>query len=57
MTSLRERSVTRCLSRSAFVLLAIAAVFSAYVQLYKTLGGGWNLTDAQWGAAQKRTEG
>ena len=20
----------------------------AYVQLYKTLGGGWNLTDAQW---------
>jgi multidrug efflux system outer membrane protein len=21
----------------------------AYVQLYKALGGGWNLTDAQWG--------
>jgi multidrug efflux system outer membrane protein len=29
----------------------------AYVQLYKTLGGGWNLTDAQWGPAQKGTEG
>lgn len=22
----------------------------AYVQLYKALGGGWNLTDTQWGA-------
>jgi len=29
----------------------------AYVQLYKTLGGGWNLTDAQWGPAQKGTAG
>jgi multidrug efflux system outer membrane protein len=29
----------------------------AYVQLYKTLGGGWDRTDAQWGTAQKGTEG
>jgi len=28
-----------------------------FVQLYKTLGGGWNLTDAEWGIAQKGTEG
>jgi multidrug efflux system outer membrane protein len=25
----------------------------AYVQLYKTLGGGWNLTDAQWAEPAK----
>ena len=23
-----------------------------YVQLYKALGGGWNLTDAQWNGPQ-----
>jgi multidrug efflux system outer membrane protein len=28
----------------------------AYVQLYKTLGGGWNLTDTQWSGADKSTE-
>ena len=27
----------------------------AYVQLYKALGGGWNLTDAQW-AGQSETK-
>ncbi len=27
----------------------------AYVQLYKALGGGWSLTDAQWNGAAKGT--
>jgi multidrug efflux system outer membrane protein len=25
----------------------------AHVRLYKALGGGWNLTDAQWEAEKK----
>ena len=29
----------------------------AYVQLYKTLGGGWNLTDTQWTDQAKGTGG
>jgi multidrug efflux system outer membrane protein len=28
----------------------------AYVQLYKTLGGGWNLTDPQWSGPEKAAE-
>jgi outer membrane protein, multidrug efflux system len=27
-----------------------------YVQLYKALGGGWNLTDAQWGGPQAKSQ-
>ncbi len=29
----------------------------AYVQLYKTLGGGWRLTDAEWGVQEKWSDG
>jgi outer membrane protein TolC len=29
---------------------------TAYVQLYKALGGGWNLTDAQWTSQAELTE-
>jgi outer membrane protein, multidrug efflux system len=28
-----------------------------YVQLYKALGGGWNLTDAQWSGPQAQSQG
>ena len=28
----------------------------AYVQLYKALGGGWNLTDAQWSGTEQSAE-
>ena len=27
----------------------------AYVQLYKALGGGWTLTDAQWSDQEKQS--
>jgi outer membrane protein, multidrug efflux system len=27
-----------------------------YVQLYKVLGGGWNLTDAQWSGPQAKSQ-
>ena len=27
-----------------------------YVQLYKALGGGWNLTDAQWSGSQAQSQ-
>ena len=29
----------------------------AYVQLYKALGGGWSLTDSQWGVQGKGSDG
>ena len=29
----------------------------AYVQLYKALGGGWNLTDGQWAAQNEPATG
>ena len=29
----------------------------AYVQLYKALGGGWNLTDGQWSEQEKKSGG
>lgn len=30
---------------------------TTYVQLYKALGGGWNLTDAQWAGQSVATSG
>ena len=30
---------------------------STYVQLYKVLGGGWTLTDAQWSGPQAQRQG
>jgi len=30
---------------------------TTYVQLYKALGGGWNLTDAQWAGQSEATSG
>jgi hypothetical protein len=59
-----RQAITRCLKPSQPIFPAqntLAEVWAdrllTYVQLHKALGGGWNLTDAQWSGPQAKSQG